>query len=214
MLTVSSRWWRCGWEMGAIKSDLKRALPGLAMGEASALIWKVSSGGTGLMSMAGESSARLALADSSRYRALLGVSSTIAHQPSVQGVLHSVRNVLSNLSGVYSAGLYLLTDDDKALKVVALDRASEGAPIPVGTEVACTGVAAQVLQTGEPVYLPDVAEVMLTFPSLAPFASRVRGRHCYLFPLATSRKPHGVCDSKSHTECKRKEVNNDVESHS
>ncbi len=52
-------------------------------------------------------------------------------------------------------------------------------------------MAAQVLQTREPAYLPDVAEVMLTFPSLAPFASRVCGRHCYLFPLATSRKAYG-----------------------
>ena len=119
------------------------------------------------------------------------MSSTIAQQPSLQAMLRSVRNVLSNISGVYSAGLYLLTDDGKALKVIALDRASEGTPIPIGTEIACTGVAAQVLQTREPAYLPDVAEVMLTFPSLAPFASRVRGRHCYLFPLATSRKAYG-----------------------
>jgi formate hydrogenlyase transcriptional activator len=143
------------------------------------------------MSVAGESSARLTLADS-RYRALLDVSSTIVQQPSVQAVLQSVRRVLSDISGVYSTGLYLLTDDDKALKVIALDRSSEGSPIPLGTEVAVTGVAAQVLLTREPVYLPDVAEVMLTFPSLAPFASRVRGRHCYLFPLATSRKPYGI----------------------
>jgi len=56
------------------------------------------------------------------------VSSTIAQQPSLQAMLRSVRNVLSNISGVYSAGLYLLTDDGKALKVIALDRASEGRP--------------------------------------------------------------------------------------
>jgi formate hydrogenlyase transcriptional activator len=150
----------------------------------------LSSCGATVTSMPGESSARAALADS-RYRALLDVSSTIAQQPSLQAVLRSVRSVLSNISGVYSAGLYLLTDDGKALKVIALDRASEGTPIPIGTEIACTGVAAQVLQTREPAYFPDVAEVMLTFPSLAPFASRVRGRHCYLFPLATSRKEYG-----------------------
>ena len=150
----------------------------------------LSSCGASVTGMPGESSARSALADS-RYRALLDVSSTIAQQPSLQAMLRSVRNVLSKICGVYSAGLYLLTDDGKALKVIALDRASEGTPIPIGTEIACTGVAAQVLQTREPAYLPDVAEVMLTFPSLAPFASRVRGRHCYLFPLATSRKEYG-----------------------
>jgi len=77
--------------------------------------------------MPGESSARSALTDS-RYRALLDVSSTIAQQPSLQAMLRSVRNVLSDISGVYSAGLYLLTDDGKALKVIALDRASEGRP--------------------------------------------------------------------------------------
>src|SRR5271167_997434 len=117
----------------------------------------LSSCGATVTNMPGESSARSALADS-RYRALLDVSSTIAQQPSLQAMLRSVRNVLSNISGVYSAGLYLLTDDGKALKVIALDRASEGTPIPIGTEIACTGVAAQVLQTREPAYLPDVAE--------------------------------------------------------
>ena len=141
--------------------------------------------------MPGENSARLAPTDN-KYRALLEASSAIAQQSSLQAALHSVRSVLSNISGVYSAGLYLLTDDGKAVKVIALDRASEGSPIPIGAEVPCTGVAAQVLQTREPAYLPDVAEVMLTFPSLAPFASRVRGRHCYLFPLATSRKTYGL----------------------
>ena len=140
--------------------------------------------------MSGETNARLVPTDS-RYRALLDVSSAIVQQPTVQAMLHSVRGVLSKISGVYSAGLYLLTDDGKALKVIGLDRASEGTPIPLGTEVACTGVAAQVLQTRKPVYLPDVAEEMLKFPQLAPFASRVRGHHCYLFPLATSRKQYG-----------------------
>ncbi len=142
------------------------------------------------MGMPAESSAGLALADK-RYRALLDVCSTIAQQRTVQGVLHSVRSLLSNISGVYSAGLYLLTNDGKALKVIALDRASEGTPIPIGTEVTCTGVAVRVVEKNEPVYLPDVAEEMLKFPQLAPFASRVRGRHCYLFPLATSRKTYG-----------------------
>jgi formate hydrogenlyase transcriptional activator len=142
------------------------------------------------MSMPAESSTGLALADK-RYRALLDVCSTTVQQRTVQGVLHSVRSVLSNISGVYSAGLYLLTDDGKALKVIALDRASEGTPIPIGTEVTCTGVVVRVVEKNEPVYLPDVAEEMLKFPQLAPFASRVRGRHCYLFPLATSRKTYG-----------------------
>jgi len=140
--------------------------------------------------MSGETSARLVPTDS-RYRALLDVSSAIVQQPTVQAMLHSVRGVLSKISGVYSAGLYLLTDNGKALKVIGLDRASEGTPIPIGTEVACTGVGAQVLQTRKPVYLPDVAEEMLKFPQLAPFASGVRGCHCYLFPLATSRKQYG-----------------------
>jgi len=147
--------------------------------------------GASVTSVPGENSAGLAPADN-WYRALLDVSSTIAQQPTVQAVLHTVRSVLSHLSAVYSAGLYLLTEDRKALKVIALDRVADGPPIPIGTEVACTGVAARVVEKHEPIYLPDVAQEMLKFPQLAPFASREVGRRCYLLPLVTSRETYGI----------------------
>lgn len=127
-----------------------------------------------------------------RYRTLLDAASAVADQPSVKAVLHSLRGVLSNISCVYSAGLYLLTEDRTALKLFAYDREADGLPVPIGTEVAITGVAARVVEKHETIYLPDVAQEMLKFPQLAPFASRIGFRRCYLFPVATSRKQYGL----------------------
>ena len=45
-----------------------------------------------------------------RYRTLLDASSTLAHQPTVKAVLHSLRGVLSSTSGLHGAELYVLGD--------------------------------------------------------------------------------------------------------
>ena len=123
---------------------------------------------------------------------LLRISSTLAEQPTLQAVLRSLRGVLANISGVHSAGLYLLDEEGKALKLSAFDNAPDGPDIPVGTEVPCDGVFARVIEKHEPVYLPQLAQEMLNIPQLAPFASAVGTRTAYLFPVATARKQYGV----------------------
>lgn len=127
-----------------------------------------------------------------RYRILLRASSAMADQPTVTDVLHSLRTVLSNISCVYSAELYLLTEGRKGLKLFAYDRDADGIAVPIGTEVPCTHSFARAVERQERVYLPDVAQEMLKFQELAPFASRVGKRSSYTFPVATSRKQYGA----------------------
>jgi len=122
---------------------------------------------------------------------LLRMSSALAEQPTLQAVLHSLRGVLSNISGVHSAALYLLGENRKALKLFAIDHAPDGPEIPMGTELACSGVLAEVVEKQEPVYLPDLSQLMLKIPQLASFASAVGPRSAHLFPVTTSRKQYG-----------------------
>ena len=123
---------------------------------------------------------------------LLQLSSALAEQPTLEAVLHSLRYVLSSISAVHSAALYLLAEDRRALRLFALDHAPDGPDLPVGTEVACVGIFAHVIEKHQPLYFPDCAEVMLQFPELAPYAAKVGKRGGYLFPIATSRKQYGV----------------------
>ena len=123
--------------------------------------------------------------------ALLSISTAAADQPTLQAVLKSLRGVLSNIAGVHSAGLYLLREDCKALKLFAFDNAPDGPSIPLGTELECTGVLAEVLDKHDPVHVPNLVELMLKHPQLEPFASAVGARSAYLFPVATHRKQYG-----------------------
>ncbi|MBV8206399.1 MAG: sigma 54-interacting transcriptional regulator [Acidobacteria bacterium] len=123
---------------------------------------------------------------------LLRLSSAVAEQPTVEAVLHSLRGVLANINGVHSAALYLLSDDRKALRLYAMDHASDGPDLPKGMEIACTGAFSQVVMNQEAVCAPDCAKEMLRSPQLAPFAGRVGQRSAYLFPVTTSRKQYGV----------------------
>jgi formate hydrogenlyase transcriptional activator len=131
-------------------------------------------------------------ATASRYRALLDVSSAAAEQPTVEALLHSLRDVLSHVSAFHGAGLYLLSDDAKTLQLVAIDRPPDGPLIPPGTEVARGGVIARVLDEQRPIHLPDLSQEMLKFPQLAPYASGMGARSGYLFPVSTFRKQYGL----------------------
>jgi formate hydrogenlyase transcriptional activator len=127
-----------------------------------------------------------------RYRALLDVSSAAAKQPTVEAFLHSLRSLLSRVSAFHGAGLYLLSDDAKTLRLVAIDRPADGPLIPPDIEVARAGVIARVLDEQRPAHLPDLAQEMLKFPQLAPYASGMGTRSGYLFPVSTFRKQYGI----------------------
>jgi formate hydrogenlyase transcriptional activator len=128
----------------------------------------------------------------SRYRALLDVSSAMVEQPTVKAVLHSLRDVLSNSCRLHGAHLYVLGGDGETLHLLDFDREADAPAIRIGTRISLIGAAARVLEEREPVFLPDVSQEMLRHPELAPFAAESVGRATYVFPLFTSQQRYGI----------------------
>lgn len=147
--------------------------------------------GAKLMRMPGPATGEMTAADA-RYRALLDVTSAIAEQPTVEAILHSLRQVLSNIAVFHGADLYQLSEDGKELELVAFDRAPDAPGIPKGTRIPLASAAKRVLREQRPVYIPDVAQEISQYPELASFAPIVGVRSAYVFPVSTSRKKYGI----------------------
>ncbi len=127
-----------------------------------------------------------------RYRTLLDITSTVADQPTVSAVLHSLRNVLSSSCRLHGAALYVLSGDGKSLGLLEFDHEADAPALKVGTKIALIGAAAKVLEQAEPVFLPDVAEEMARHPELAAFVAESVGRSTYVFPVCTSHRKYGI----------------------
>src|SRR5580658_4556136 len=127
----------------------------------------------------------------SRYRTLLDASSTLADQPTVKAVLHSLRDVLSSTSRLHGTELYVLDHDEQSLRVLDFDRDSDAPALKIGTRVSRIGAAARVLEEQKPVFIPDTSQEILKHPELAPFAAEVVGRSSYLFPVSAAQKRYG-----------------------
>jgi len=127
-----------------------------------------------------------------RYRSLLDASSAFADQPTIKAVLRSLRDVLSNVSALHGAELFVLSNDGKYLHLFESDKEADGPFLKTGTSISCLGVCAEVLEKQQPILIPDVAEEMARHPELAPFAAQAAGRSTYLFPVSTSQKRYGV----------------------
>ena len=126
-----------------------------------------------------------------RYRTLLDASSTLADQPTVKAVLHSLRDVLSSTSRLHGTELYVLDHDEQSLRILDFDRDSDAPALKIGTRVSRIGAAARVLEEQKPVFIPDTSQEMLKHPELAPFAAEVAGRSSYLFPASAAQKRYG-----------------------
>ncbi len=127
-----------------------------------------------------------------RYRTLLDASSTLAHQPTVKAILHSLRGVLSSTSKLDGADLFVLDDDEQGLHILEFDREADAPTIKIGTKLLRISAPARVLEEQKPVFIPDVSLEMLRHPDLAPFAPEVVGRSTYLFPVSTAQKRYGI----------------------
>jgi len=64
-----------------------------------------------------------------RYRTLLDMSSTLADQPTVKAVLHSLRDVLSSTCSIHGAHLWVLDTDGETLHVLAFDTEADAPPV-------------------------------------------------------------------------------------
>lgn len=127
-----------------------------------------------------------------RYRTLLQASSVLADQPTMKDVLRSLRDVLTNVSALHGAEIFVLSNDAKNLHLLESDRDADAPTIRLGTTIPCVGVVAQVLEKQEPTFLPDVAEEMLKYLELAPYAPESVGRSTYVFPVSTAQKRYGI----------------------
>src|SRR5215469_16833164 len=127
-----------------------------------------------------------------RYRTLLDASSVLADQPTIKAVLRSLRDVLSNVSALHGADLYVLSEDKKSLHLLESDKDADAPVINVGTTIPCFGAVAEALQKQEPIFLPDVAVEMSKHPELAKFAPQSVGRSTYVFPVSTAHKQYGI----------------------
>ena len=127
-----------------------------------------------------------------RYRTLLDMSSTLADQPTVKAVLHSLRGVLSSTCSVHGAHLWVLDSDGETLQVLAFDREADAPPIKTGTRISRIGAAAQALEEQKPLFIPDISQEMLKHPELAPFAPESVGRNTYVFPVSTAQERYGI----------------------
>src|SRR5215467_3350435 len=127
-----------------------------------------------------------------RYRSLLDASSALADQPTIKAVLRSLRDVLSNVSELHGADLFVLNENGKCLQLLEGDKEADGPVIKVGSTIPCVGACAETLEKQEPIFLPNVAEEMLKHPELVSFAPQSVGRSTYLFPVSTAQKRYGI----------------------
>jgi formate hydrogenlyase transcriptional activator len=126
-----------------------------------------------------------------RYRTLLDMSGTLADQPTVKAMVHSLRDLLSSSCKIHGAHLYILDSDGDTLHLFEFDQAPDAPLIKTGTKIPRTNLVARVLDEQQPVFLPDVSQEMSKFPELAPFAPESAGRSTYLFPVSTSQQRYG-----------------------
>ena len=127
-----------------------------------------------------------------RYRTLLGMSSTLADQPTVKAMVHSLRSLLSSSCKVHGAHLYILDSEGKTLQLFEFDQAADAPLIQAGSKISRVGAPARVLDEQKPAFIPDLSQELLKIPELAPFAPESVGRSSYLFPVSTSQRQYGL----------------------
>ena len=100
-----------------------------------------------------------------RYRTLLQASCTIADQPTVKAVVHSLRGVLYNTCAIHGVDLYILGDNRDSLHLLEFDKEAYAPLIKTGTKISRIGGVARVLEEQQPIFIPDVSREMLNILS-------------------------------------------------
>ena len=127
-----------------------------------------------------------------RYRTMLGAFSSVADQPTVKAVLHSMRGVFASTSKLHGVELFLLSGDGQSLSSFEFERDADAPAIAVGAKLLRIGAVASVLDEQKPVFVADLAEEKRKHPEMAPYAAEVAGRSTYLFPVSTYQKQYGI----------------------
>jgi formate hydrogenlyase transcriptional activator len=133
-------------------------------------------------------------ATQNRYRTLLDFSLSIAQQPTLQAVLHSVRELLSKVIAFDSASLLLLDPNRPFVRVVAIDRFTQTAdPTEIGLQITLAGtVLGRAINEQRPIFVDDPEQELQKFPELRSRESLVTLRTACVFPLTTQRRKLGA----------------------
>lgn len=133
------------------------------------------------------------VADEIRYHALVGVSNAVASQPDLQGVLHSVSNLLSRLIGFDSVGLLVLNEGGERARLFALESELRGPAMLVGHDFSVKDTSlALALKEQKPIYIPHLSEEIAKIPGLTRSARIEPQTSAYVFPVSSARKQMGL----------------------
>ena len=127
-----------------------------------------------------------------RYRSLLDASCTLADQPTLRAVLHSLRDVLSKTCSLHGVHLFVLESGGESLQLLEFDRETDAPAITSGTRISRTGIAARVFEEQKPFFAADISQEMSKYPELAPFADQSINRSSWVLPVSTSQERYGV----------------------
>ena len=133
-------------------------------------------------------------ATQNRYRTLLDFSLSIAQQPSLQAVLHSVRELLSKVIAFDSASVLLLDPNRPFVRVVAIDRFTQTVdPTEIGLQITLTGtVLGRAIDEQKPIFIDDPEQELQKFPELRSREPLLTLRTACVFPLTTQRRKLGA----------------------
>ena len=126
-------------------------------------------------------STRIMASAEDRYRTLLDMSSTLADQPTVKAMVHTLRGLLSSTCSVHGAHLYILDSEGDSLYLFEFDQAPDAPLVKTGIKIPRSGAPARVLDEQKPVFLPDLSQEMLKIPELAHLCTRkCRTNHLFV----------------------------------
>jgi len=129
----------------------------------------------------------------SRYRTLLEISSTFATRPSLDAVLRTLGDLLSNLITFDLITLLLFDNEDQILRVRAqVWNHCNPSELAIGTEIPYQGTAIErVVEEQSAIFVSDAQEVYKT-PEINSRCNPAGLQSAYILPISTPRKKLGV----------------------
>ncbi len=136
----------------------------------------------------------MTIATEERYRTLLDVSSTVAEQPTVEAVLHSLRKLLSQVIVFDLAALLLLESQSGSARIVAFDGSPDLPDLPnPSPRITLSGTAlGRAIDEQTPAFIDDPRSELLKIPELRSRVPLVELQSMCLFPISTHRRRLGA----------------------
>jgi formate hydrogenlyase transcriptional activator len=128
-----------------------------------------------------------------RYRTLLKLSAAITGQPNSSDMLRSVHQHLSDLFALDGVILIRLEEGGKTAQLLAWDQKGTEPKMKLGARIEIKGSSIEkAMAEMEPIFIPDLNQMILAIPQLAGQAHLGQHRCAYVFPIATPRVQWGV----------------------